>query len=168
MTESDLHRNAFESLSAGSPEVWETLIHWRDNGRCFALLTVVDSRGFTPQKPSAHMLVARDGETFGTIGGGAIEHEVIREARGLLERGGRSILIRRHLTQELGMCCGGEMSVFIEVVGVAPRLFLLGGGYIAKPLAALAAGCGGSVPGPRGISAHDGSHRRGLCGRSDP
>ncbi len=43
------------------------------------------------------------------------------------------------------MCCGGEMSVFLEVLEPAPRLFLFGAGYIAKPLAAIAAGCGFEV-----------------------
>ena len=43
------------------------------------------------------------------------------------------------------MCCGGEMAVFIEVLEPAPRLYLFGAGYIARPLAALAAGCGFDV-----------------------
>ena len=43
------------------------------------------------------------------------------------------------------MCCGGEMSVFLEAILPAPRLHLFGAGYIAKPLAAIAAGCGFEV-----------------------
>jgi len=105
---------------------------------------VIESRGFTPRKPGAHMLVAEDGETCGTIGGGAIEQQVLVEARALLEGGGSS-LVRKHLTQELGMCCGGEMAVFLEVLEPAPRLLLFGAGYIGRALAALAAGCGFDV-----------------------
>ena len=125
-------------------EVWETLARWRAEGRRFALASVIESRGFTPRKPGAHMLVAEDGTTCGTIGGGAIEHQVLEEARALLQGGGAS-LVRQHLTQELGMCCGGEMAVFLEVLEPAPRLFLFGAGYIARPFAALAAGCGFDV-----------------------
>jgi xanthine dehydrogenase accessory factor len=125
-------------------EVWETLARWRASGRRFALASVIESRGFTPRKPGAHMLVAEDGEICGTIGGGAIEQRVLVEARALLEGGGSS-LVRKHLTQELGMCCGGEMAVFLEVLEPAPRLLLFGAGYIARPLAALAAGCGFDV-----------------------
>jgi len=132
---------------AGDAEgaVWEVLMRWRSEGRAFALLTVVDTRGFTPQKHGAHMLVAGNGETFGTIGGGAIEHEALARARALLEAGSGTELVRKHLTQELGMCCGGEMAVFVEVVETAPRLYVFGAGYIAKPLAALASGCGFAV-----------------------
>jgi xanthine dehydrogenase accessory factor len=136
---------AFDAVrEARPPEVWETLARWRAEGRRFALASVIESRGFTPRKPGAHMLVAEDGATCGTIGGGAIEHRVLVEARALLEGGGVS-LVKKHLTQELGMCCGGEMAVFLEVLEPAPRLFLFGAGYIARALAALAAGCGFDV-----------------------
>lgn len=128
----------------GSEQVWETLARWRAEGRRFALLTVTESRGFTPRKPGAHMLLAADGAIAGSIGGGAIEHDVLRQARPLFERGG-SLIVKRHLTQELGMCCGGEMTVFVEVVERSPRLYLFGAGYIARPLAAMAAACGFEV-----------------------
>ncbi len=127
---------------ATDPRIWETLSLWREAGRRLALLTVTATRGFTPRKSGAHMLVAEDGETFGTIGGGAIENDAVREAKALLESGGGSLLLERHLTQELGMCCGGEMSVFIETLTPAPRLHVFGAGYIAQPLAAMAAACG--------------------------
>jgi xanthine dehydrogenase accessory factor len=54
-------------------------------------------------------------------------------------------VVHRHLTQELGMCCGGEMTVFLEVIEAPVKLVVLGAGYIAKPLAAIAAGCGFEV-----------------------
>ncbi len=126
-------------------DVWESLERWRAERRCFAMATVVESRGFTPRKPGARMLIAEDGATVGTIGGGAIEQVVLEEGRTLLARGSGTSVLRRHLTQELGMCCGGEMSVFLEVLKPAPRLWVFGAGYIAKPLAAIAAGCGFEV-----------------------
>jgi xanthine dehydrogenase accessory factor len=129
---------------ARDEDVWRALAAWRTRRRPFVLATVVGSRGFTPRKPGARMLIAGVGEMVGTIGGGAIELRVIVEARALLERGGTAYL-KTHLTQELGMCCGGEMSVFLECMTAAPRLFLFGAGYIAKPLAAIAAGCGFEV-----------------------
>jgi xanthine dehydrogenase accessory factor len=122
--------------------VWDEIARWRERGRAFALLTVIECRGFTPRKPGARMLLGQDGETFGTIGGGAIEREVLGEAQDLLARGAGTRVVHRHLTQELGMCCGGEMTVFVEVMETAPALHVLGAGYIAKPLAALAGGCG--------------------------
>jgi len=130
--------------AAPDPAVWEIVARWRAEGRRFVMATVTETRGFTPRKPGARMLLAEDGESAGTIGGGAIEREVLDQARELLRTGGACTL-RRHLTQELGMCCGGEMTVFIEAVVPAPRLFVFGAGYIAKPLAALASRCGFQV-----------------------
>lgn len=133
----------FEAMGADPDrEVWETLARWRTEGRCFALLTVIETRGFTPRKASARMLADANGATVGTIGGGAIENDALARARGLLASGGGSELVKRHLTQELGMCCGGEMTVYVEVVEALPALTIFGAGYIARPLAALAAGCG--------------------------
>jgi xanthine dehydrogenase accessory factor len=129
---------------ARPPELWDVLARWRAAGKRFALASVIESRGFTPRKPGAHMLISESGETVGTIGGGAIEARVLEEAKALLQGGGAS-LVRKHLTQELGMCCGGEMAVFLEVLEAAPRLFVFGAGYIARPLASLAAGCGFDV-----------------------
>ncbi len=131
--------------SAREAEVWGALAAWRAEGRRFVLLTVVESRGFTPQKAGAHMLLAADGETVGTIGGGAIEHEALREGRALLESGEVARTVKKHLTQELGMCCGGEMVVYLEVLEAMPRLFVYGAGYLARPMAALAAGTGFQV-----------------------
>lgn len=129
---------------ATPPAIWDVLARWRAEARRFVLASVIESRGFTPRKSGTHMLIAEDGATAGTIGGGAIEQLVMDEARALLASGGAT-LVRRHLTQELGMCCGGEMSVFLEVLEPAPRLFLFGAGYIGRALAPLATDCGFDV-----------------------
>jgi xanthine dehydrogenase accessory factor len=127
------------------PDIWNVLARWRAEGRRFVLLTVVESRGFTPQKPGVHMLLAEGGETAGTIGGGAIEHDCIRQAHELLTSGQQARTVRRQLTTELGMCCGGEMVVHLEVLEALPRLLVFGAGHVARPLAAFAAACGFAV-----------------------
>jgi xanthine dehydrogenase accessory factor len=130
---------------AREPDVWAALGRWRAAGRRMVLLTVVESRGFTPRKPGTHMLLGADGITVGTIGGGAIEHEALNEAAALLAGEGGSKTIKKHLTQDLGMCCGGEMVIYLETLEAPPRLFVFGAGYVARPIAALAAACGFAV-----------------------
>ncbi len=130
---------------APPPDVWAVLAAWREAGRRFVLLTVVESRGFTPQKSGVHMLLDAAGETAGTIGGGAIEQACLLEARALLTSDERTRTVRKQLTTELGMCCGGEMVVHLEVLEAAPRLLVYGAGHVARPLAALAAQCGFAV-----------------------
>ena len=109
------------------------------------LATVVEATGSTPQEPGAKLLVLADGQQAGTIGGGAIEHRVLAEARALLTTGAgapATRLVAVNLTTELGMCCGGTMSVFLERVAMPARLVVLGAGHIALPLARFAADVG--------------------------
>lgn len=126
-------------------DVWTVLARWRAEGRRFVLLTVVEARGFTPQKPGGRMLLGEEGETAGTIGGGAIEHACLADARAMLASGDTTRMVRRQLTTELGMCCGGEMVVHLEVLEARPRLVVFGAGHVARPLAALSHDCGFAV-----------------------
>ena len=57
------------------------------DGQSVAMATVVATRGSTPQKAGAHMLIGADGSLLGTIGGGCIEAEVWTEARRLMRQG---------------------------------------------------------------------------------
>ncbi len=126
-------------------DVWDAFARWRREDRRFALLSVVETRGFTPRKAGSHMLLDEHGVTAGTVGGGAIEAEALRLAAARLAGEAGGMVLTRHLTRELGMCCGGEMSVAVEVIEPRPRLFVYGGGYVARPLAAIADGCGFAV-----------------------
>ncbi|KFA89015.1 xanthine dehydrogenase accessory protein XdhC [Archangium violaceum] len=107
-------------------------------GRPFVLATVIESAGSTPQKPGSKMVVLEDGSLRGTVGGGAIEHQIVQAARALLESPESTRVIETHLTHELGMCCGGRMKVFLEKHGAPPRLTVFGAGHVARELALLA------------------------------
>ncbi|MHB8420718.1 MAG: XdhC family protein [Myxococcales bacterium] len=106
-------------------------------GRRVVLCTVVDSSGSVPQRPGARLALGSDGRLTGTIGGGAVEQLVVAAARELLERGGTKLL-STHLTHDLGMCCGGRLTVFLQTLDPPETLLLFGAGHVAKPLAALA------------------------------
>src|SRR4029450_14131743 len=54
------------------------------SGRPVAWCRLVETRGSTPQKAGAAMLVYDDGSQAGTLGGGCVEAEVKRRALGLL------------------------------------------------------------------------------------
>ncbi|MFZ5471858.1 MAG: xanthine dehydrogenase accessory protein XdhC [Myxococcota bacterium] len=107
-------------------------------GRAFVLATVVESQGSTPQKPGSKMVVLMDGSTRGTVGGGAIEKQIIDAALALFDSPDTSRLLETHLTHDLGMCCGGKMKVFLEKHAAAARLWVFGAGHVARELAALA------------------------------
>ena len=82
-----------------------------------ALLTVIESGGSTPVKPGAVMAVNRLGQTFGTIGGGCSENEVLGTARHMIGTGEkRAVFIdmSNDVAEDEGMVCGGHMTVLIE------------------------------------------------------
>lgn len=112
-------------------------------GRPFVLATVIATHGSTPQKPGSKLVVLDGGELRGTVGGGAIEKQIVDAALALLaDDGAESRTLETHLTHDLGMCCGGKMTIFLEKHGAAPKLFLFGAGHVAKEVAALAAHVG--------------------------
>src|SRR5258708_8484329 len=57
-----------------------SLIEALDAGRACVHCSVVETRGSTPQKAGAAMLVFPDGRQVGTLGGGCVEAEVNRQA----------------------------------------------------------------------------------------
>jgi xanthine dehydrogenase accessory factor len=124
----------------------------------FALCTVVGAARSTPRDAGAKMLVAPDGSICGSVGGGPLEASVIFEAVQLLRNGGDSGTRRFALTtagdaaeplpaapaqgEDLGMKCGGEASIFVDLVRPAARLVLYGAGHVGERVANLATDAG--------------------------
>jgi xanthine dehydrogenase accessory factor len=117
--------------------IYEALAALMRSGERAALATVVRTAGSTPQVPGAKILLREDGSHVGTIGGGRIE-QVVLEALAQVLRERRSQLRRWHLTHDLGMCCGGQMEVFLEAVESAPQLVVFGAGHVALATVRLA------------------------------
>jgi len=90
----------------------------RDRRNC-ALATVVGTRGSTPRKVGARLLVDPQRGLTGTVGGGCGEAEVIEAARRVLSSG-RPERLTVDLTEDFTTwspaVCGGTMDVFVEAV----------------------------------------------------
>ncbi len=126
--------------------LFEEMARLSSAGSLFVLATVVETGGSSPGKAGAKLLMLADGTLRGTIGGGAIEKQVIEAARELLADSKASTrLLQTHLTHDLGMCCGGRMSVFLEKVNPADQLYVFGAGHVGKELAQLAGQVGFQV-----------------------
>ena len=125
--------------------IFEEVLRLDREGRPGVLATLVESGGSTPRHDVARMVIHADGSTMGTIGGGALEHEMVKRAGELLSAGSSDpITVETDLAQ-LGMVCGGRVKVLLEPVGVAPPLLIFGAGHVAEQVAPVAARCGFSV-----------------------
>ncbi len=87
------------------------------NGRPVCYTALVETRGSTPQKAGATMLVFADGSQVGTLGGGCVEAEVKRRALTLLA-GGSIELLSFQLDNDYGwddgLICGGRMKMLVD------------------------------------------------------
>lgn len=81
--------------------------------------TLVETRGSTPQKAGAAMLVFSDGSQVGTLGGGCVEAEVKRRALEHID-GGPAELLTFQLDHDYGwddgLICGGRMTMLVAPV----------------------------------------------------
>src|ERR1700751_1248825 len=96
-------------------ELLAELEHVLDRGLPCACCTVIVTRGSTPQKAGATMLVYADGTQAGTLGGGCVEAEVRRRALHALAAGGGPELHTFTLDDDFGwddgLICGGRMTI---------------------------------------------------------
>ncbi len=96
--------------------VLEELVASLAAGRRVAWCRLVETRGSTPQKAGAAMLVHPDGSQAGTLGGGCVEAEVKRRALAILE-GGTAEVVSFQLDSDYGwddgLICGGRMQVLV-------------------------------------------------------
>ena len=91
----------------------------RKAGRSCALATIVATKGSTPRKVGARMIVDPDTGLVGTVGGGCGEAEVIEAAYRVIETG-KAQRVNVDLTDDLvswsPAVCGGVMDIFVEPV----------------------------------------------------
>ncbi|MBF0298506.1 MAG: xanthine dehydrogenase accessory protein XdhC [Oligoflexia bacterium] len=118
--------------------------------RKFAIVTVTNINGSAPREIGAKMIVLTEKEFFGTIGGGALEKEVIGkvikmleeesdETQGVQEIQGVQEVQGIHrlefsLNNDLNMICGGSAEVLVEIINTNPDVYIFGSGHVCLAL----------------------------------
>ncbi len=127
--------------------VFGKIAELQNAGKSFVLATVINSDLSTPRGTGAKMVVLPGGEIFGTVGGGGIEKMVMKDALKMLSENKEKIKkITYDLTAKkrakkntaLGMLCGGQAEVMLELHCLDYGLVVCGGGHIGEKLAAMA------------------------------
>jgi xanthine dehydrogenase accessory factor len=113
-------------LRAVMRDLFRTLSDALEARRPVAYCRLVETRGSTPQKAGALMLVFADGSQAGTLGGGCVEAEVKRQALARLHDGQTEIAtfqLDSDYGWDDGLICGGRMKVLVAPIsGDAPQL----------------------------------------------
>src|SRR4051794_38471617 len=98
-----------------------------ERGREPIVCQVVETRGSTPQKAGALMVVDPDGGQVGTLGGGCVEAEVKQKAIRRIGASGaelHSFLLDHDYAWADGLICGGKMVIVTEALrGPAPLAY---------------------------------------------
>jgi len=128
--------------------IFQYIARLEQEGREFAVCTVINAQGSSPGRTDFKMVVLPDGSQTGTVGGGKLEMTVMAVAHEVIERQ-QSRVVSYALTDNggdgLGMLCGGEATLYIEYVGSRPALYIYGAGHVGTSLAGFASAVGFEV-----------------------
>lgn len=112
-----------------------------DSQSAFATVTLVSARGSAPQEVGAKLVCTPAELLAGTVGGGRLEAHALVRARALLDaRGPACVLETINLQRDIGMTCGGEVTLLYELVGCDPfDVVVFGAGHVAQSVVRLLA-----------------------------
>nr|BFD81912.1 XdhC family protein [Streptomyces sp. Xyl84] len=100
-------------------DIAEELNRWVEQGRTFAVATVVAVGGSAPRRPGAALAVDTDGTAIGSVSGGCVEGAVYELCRQALEDG-ETVLERFGYSDEdafaVGLTCGGVIDILVAPV----------------------------------------------------
>ncbi len=89
-------------------------------GEPFVIATVIGTKGSSPQKSGAKLLIRSDGSAVGTLGGGCVEGDIWFAAKEILKHHGGPEYKDYYLNEDIaardGLVCGGTMYFFLEPV----------------------------------------------------
>ncbi|MEV0581162.1 XdhC family protein, partial [Streptomyces sp. NPDC050392] len=100
-------------------DIAAALHRWSQEGRDFAVATVVEVGGSAPRGPGAAMAVDGDGTVIGSVSGGCVEGAVYELCVQALQDG-RTVRERFGYSDEdafaVGLTCGGVIDVLVTPV----------------------------------------------------
>jgi xanthine/CO dehydrogenase XdhC/CoxF family maturation factor len=100
-------------------EILSDVERWRAGGQKVAVATVVATRRSAPRPVGAKLAVSESGELAGSVSGGCVESDVFENAQEVLRTGLPKLLsygISDDEAWSVGLPCGGEIDVFVEVL----------------------------------------------------
>ena len=108
-------------------EILSEVQTWLEQEEPIAVAVVVHAQRPTPRPVGAWMAVTASGKMAGSVSGGCVEGVVFQEAQEVLQTNAPKQVTFRVVDEEgweVGLACGGEMSVYIEPLTAMHRALL--------------------------------------------
>ena len=116
----------------------EEFLKLSEIGTPMVVVTQTGYRGSAPQDVGARMIVGLDGILFGTVGGGKVERRCLDLAAEFLQSKDPvpNQSFTWNLQRDIGMTCGGEVSMFFEIHRPQEmwNIAIFGAGHISQEL----------------------------------
>ncbi|MFI9003093.1 XdhC family protein [Streptomyces sp. NPDC053541] len=152
-------------------DIAEELHRWVEQGREFAVATVMAVGGSAPRQPGAALAVDTDGTAIGSVSGGCVEGAVYELCQQALEDG-RTVVERFGYSDEdafaVGLTCGGVIDILVTPVrgGVFPAALAAAASGEAAALARIVSGPE-DLLGQALLVRPDGAYEGGLGGHPE-
>ena len=101
-------------------KILEEAYDWAQAKQKVALVTVIQTWGSSPRQIGSKMIVNEIGDFSGSISGGCVESSVVKECIELLKSDQLfkeiEFKVSNEKAWEIGLACGGEISVYLEKI----------------------------------------------------
>ena len=100
-------------------EILPEVERWRQDGEKIVVATVVATRRSAPRPIGASLAISESGKMCGSVSGGCVESDVFESAQEVFETGKPKLLSYGIADEEgwnVGLPCGGEIDVFVELL----------------------------------------------------
>jgi len=107
-------------VAGDAEDVLAAAAAWAAMGQPVAIATVVETWGSSPRPAGSRMAITTDGRMAGSVSGGCIEGAVADAALATIATGAPRLLsfgVTDERAWEVGLACGGKVSVFVERLG---------------------------------------------------
>ena len=105
-------RNTFDE------KILDEAQQWLDQNKQVILATVIQTWGSSPRPVGSLMIVNETGDFSGSVSGGCVEGEVVRQCMDLISQKENFKKIEFKVSNEsawsAGLACGGEIAIFLE------------------------------------------------------
>ena len=99
-------------------KILEEANSWIKSNHKVALVTVIKTWGSSPRQVGSKMIINEVGNFAGSVSGGCVESSVIEESLQLIKGNKQFKKIELKVSDEnaweLGLACGGEITIFLE------------------------------------------------------